>query len=131
MVALFDTNQHFTEVAPVYRGVRTTDREPVDRIAANLENLRRPKGADIGCGDGRYDLLMLETIPGLHLSCIDANRAMLDQARDLLADNGFDGFETRQSTVESLALEPNAYDVVTSFNAVHHLDFRRNVRKSK
>ena len=131
MVASFDTNQHFTAVSSVYREVRTTDREPVDRIAAALEGLPYLKGADIGCGDGRYDLLMLEGMPGLQLTCIDANRAMLEHAHDLLADNGFEAFETRQSTVESLELESGAYDLVSSFNAMHHFDFPSFLKKSR
>ena len=123
MAALFDMDQHFTEVSSVYREVRTTDRDPVGRIAEELDGLAHPKGVDIGCGDGRYDLLMFETIPGLHLTCIDVNQAMLEQAHQLLAANEIDAFETRQSTVEELELEAGVYDFVSSFNAVHHFDF--------
>ena len=131
MVASFDMDRHFAEVSSVYRDVRTTDREPVERIAKELEGLPRPKGADIGCGAGRYDRLMFETIPGLHLTCIDASRAMLEQAHGLLAGSGIDGFETRQSTVEELELEAGAYDFVSSFNAVHHFDVPDFLGKSR
>ena len=131
MVTQFDRDRHFTEVSSVYRDVRTTDREPVERIAMELADLPRPRGADIGCGAGRYDFLMFETIPGLHLTCIDANPAMLEQVRGLLAANGNDAFEARQSTVERLELESSAYDFVCSFNAVHHFDFPDFLRKSK
>ncbi len=131
MVTLFDRDRHFTEVSAVYRDVRTTDREPVERIAKELEGLPRPRGVDIGCGAGRYDLSMFETIPGLHLTCIDANPAMLEQVHELLAANGIDAFDTRQSTVEDLELEAGAYDFVSSFNAVHHFDFPDFLRKSK
>jgi len=124
-------DRHFTEVSAVYRDLRTTDREPVERIAMELEGLAHPKGADIGCGAGRYDRLMFETIPGLHLTCIDANWAMLEQVHELLAANGIDAFETRQSTVENLELEAGAYDFVSSFNAVHHFDVPVFLRKSR
>lgn len=130
MVTQFDRDRHFTEVSSVYRDVRTTDREPVERIAKELGSLPRPRGADIGCGAGRYDLLMFEIIAGLHLTCIDANPAMLAQVRELLAANGIDAFDTRQATVEDLELEPGAYDFVCSFNAVHHFDFPDFLRKS-
>ncbi len=126
-----DMHRHFTAVSQVYRGVRTTDREPVERMAKELEGLRRPKGADIGCGAGRYDRLMFETIPGLHLTCIDANPAMLEQVRELLTAHGTDAFETRQSTVEDLDLEAGGYDFVSSFNAVHHFDFPDFLAKSR
>ena len=45
--------RHFTEISSVYRPVRTTDREPVKLIAREFEDLARPRGADIGCGDRR------------------------------------------------------------------------------
>lgn len=130
MVTPTDMDQHFTEVSSVYRDVRTTDRDPVERIAVELNDLPHPKGVDIGCGDGRYDLLMFETIAGLNLTCIDVNREMLDQARQFLSANEIDAFETRQSTVEELELEAGAYDFVASFNAVHHFDFPEFLRKS-
>ena len=60
MSARDDMHRHFTEISPVYRTVRTTDREPVEWIARELDGLARPKGADIGCGAGRYVLLMFE-----------------------------------------------------------------------
>ncbi len=131
MVTLYDMGRHFAEVSSVYRDVRTTDREPVERIAKELEGLPHPKGADIGCGAGRYVLVMFKTIPGLHLTCIDANQAMLEQVHGLLTANGIDAFETRQSTVEGLELEHSAYDFVSSFNAVHHFDFSDFLRKSR
>ncbi len=131
MVTPIDMDRHFTEVSSVYRNVRTTDREPVERIAKELADLPRPKGADIGCGAGRYDFLMFETIPGLHLTCIDANPAMLEQVHELLAAKEIVAFDTRQSTVERLELEPGVYDFVSSFNAVHHFDFPDFLRKSR
>lgn len=131
MVTQFDRDRHFTEVSSVYRDVRTTDREPVERIAKELADLPRPRGADIGCGAGRYDFLMFETIPGLHLTCIDANPAMLEQVHELLAAKGIVAFDTRQSTVERLELESGTYDFVCSFNAVHHFDFPDFLRKSR
>ncbi len=126
-----DMDEHFTEVSSVYRNVRTTDREPVERIAKELVGLPRPRGVDIGCGAGRYDLLMFETIAGLHLTCVDANPAMLEQVRELLAASGIDAFDTRQAMVDDLELEAGAYDFVCSFNAVHHFDFPDFLRKSR
>ncbi len=129
MAALSDMDRHFTEVSSVYRYVRTTDREPIDLIARELEDLPQPKGVDIGCGAGRYDLLMFKTIPGLYLTCVDANQAMLEKTHDLLAANRIEAFATRQATAEALELEAGAYDFVTSFNAVHHFDLRRFLKK--
>ena len=123
--------QHFTEISPVYRTVRTTDREPVEWIARELDGLARPKGADIGCGAGRYVLLMFEMIPNLSLTCVDTTPAMLEQVDGLLRANGIDEFETRQSTAERLELESGEYDFVSTFNAVHHFDFPMFLRRSR
>ena len=124
MTVTSDMGRHFTEVSSVYRDIRTTDREPIDLIARELEGLPQPKGVDIGCGAGRYDLLMFKTIPGLNLTCVDANPDMLKETTGLLHANQIDAFEMRQATVEDLKLETSAYDFVTSFNAVHHFDLR-------
>ena len=124
-------HRHFTEISSVYRSVRTTDAEPVERIARELAGLARPKGADIGCGAGRYVLLMFRTIPNLSLTCVDTTRAMLEQVEGLLRTNGIDRFETRRSTAECLELEPGGYDFVSSFNAVHHFDFPEFLRRSR
>ena len=131
MATRADMSRHFAEVSSIYRSVRTTDPEPVERIALELHGLVRPKGADVGCGAGRYDLLMFETIPNLSLTCIDASPAMLEQVDGLLRANGIDRFETRRSSSESLELEPGGYDFVSSFNAVHHFDFPGFLRRSR
>ena len=131
MAARADMNRHFAEISPVYRSVRTTDREPVQRIARELHGLVRPKGADIGCGAGRYVLSMFEMIPNLSLACVDASPAMLEQVDGLLRANGIDEFETRCSTAEDLELESGGYDFVSSFNAVHHFDFPEFLRRSR
>ena len=91
-------SRHFAEISPVYRSVRTTDREPVERIARELDGRSRLEGADVGCGDGRYDLAMFETIPNLSLTCIDASAAMLEQVGALLRASGIERFRTRHST---------------------------------
>ena len=131
MSARADMHRHFSEISSVYRSVRTTDPEPVERIAQELDGLARPKGADIGCGAGRYVLLMFQTIPNLSLTCVDTTPAMLEQVEGLLRANGIDRFETRQSTAERLELEPGGYDFVSSFNAVHHFDFPEFLRRSR
>ena len=103
----------------------------MERIARELDGLARPRGADIGCGAGRYVLLMFEAIANLSLTCVDTTPAMLEQVDGLLRANGIDQFETRRSTAERLELEPGGYDFVSSFNAVHHFDFPEFLRRSR
>ena len=113
---------HFTRVAAVYRKVRTTDPEPINHIAQEFDGHSSVRVADIGCGAGRYDLLLFDALPGLHLTCIDTNQAMLGKAAQLLSDNGIDRFETRQIRAEALELSEQSFDCVVSFNAVHYFD---------
>ena len=120
--SLFKMQDHFTRVSAVYRTVRTTDPEPINYIAQELAGHSSVRAADIGCGAGRYDLLLFDALPGLHLTCIDANQAMLEKVAQQLRDNGIDRFETRQAQLENLDLGDPSFDCVISFNAVHHFD---------
>ena len=122
MTSIIEMQDHFTRVSAVYRKVRTTDLEPINHIAQALAGYSSARTADIGCGAGRYDLLLFDAVPGLHLTCIDTNPAMLGKAAQLLRNNGIDRFETRQTRVEALELGEQAFDCVVSFNAVHHFD---------
>lgn len=117
-----DMDSHFEGIASVYRQVRTTDLEPIRLIRERLRGLDRVEGADIGCGDGRYDLLLFEHLPGLQLTCVDASRAMLDAATAHLEENGIADFDIVQSNVSKLELPEGAFDCVFTFNAIHHFD---------
>ncbi len=121
---------HFTGIAPVYREVRTTDADPVDLIADRLQDLAEVRAADIGCGDGRYDLCLFERLARLHLLCVDANRAMLERAAELLRANGVEAFDTVCATVAELGLDRDSLDCVLTFNAVHHFDFATFLAKA-
>ncbi len=54
---------HFATVAGVYREMRTTDEEPILHIRDQLSGRPAVTAADIGCGAGRYDHLLLTTSP--------------------------------------------------------------------
>ncbi len=118
-----DMQHHFSEVARVYRTVRTTDEAPIRYVAGLLGDRPEVEAADIGCGDGRYDLLLFRHLPGLRLICVDANPEMLARAADYLRAHDIDAFEIRTARIEELDLGEGALDAVFSFNAVHHFDF--------
>ncbi len=94
--------KHFSEIATSYRYVRTTDLEPIQVISQKLKDLRTVTTADVGCGDGRYSLLLFEYLNNLHLTCIDSNEAMLKQASAYFKCNGFHNF---------IAMKTNANDL--------------------
>jgi len=75
-------HNHFSKVSFNYRRIRTTDVEPIAFIGETLRKLPEIKAADIGCGAGRYDLLLFQYINNLHLTCIDINEHMLAKVSD-------------------------------------------------
>ena len=70
-------DKHFRNLSCIYNELRTTDLEPIILICEKLQKRSNLKGADIGCGAGRYDLRLLKHLPELHLICGDRNEAKL------------------------------------------------------
>lgn len=128
MVKLADTHkdmyEHFSDVAALYNGLRTTDLEPImfmkDMLNGNNNNLA---AADIGCGAGRYSLQFLQHLDISHLACIDINELMLKQVSNILGAAGVTNFSTIKSGAEHVPLRDNSIDCVFTFNAIHHFDF--------
>jgi ubiquinone/menaquinone biosynthesis C-methylase UbiE len=114
---------HFAKVADVYREMRTTDEEPILHIRDQLAGRPKVTAADIGCGAGRYDLLLFRHIPKLRLSCLDVSAEMLAQLSRHLDQNRIHDFETINVNVEEMAFADDSLDCVFTFNAVHHFDF--------
>jgi len=115
---------HFSQIAKKYRHVRTTDIEPIIHIKNTIGNLSQVRGADIGCGDGRYDLLLLQHIDNLHLTCIDINEEMLQEASRYLKSHGISSFVTLKADANDFHLEDGSMDCIFTFNAIHHFDVR-------
>lgn len=117
-------SHHFSRIANDYRNLRTTDSAPIAFIAKELEGLRHVDAADIGCGDGRYDLLLYNWLGDkLRLACVDANTDMLTALDSYLREQGIT-FTVVNSTAEGVALPTASLDCVFTFNAVHHFDLR-------
>ncbi len=114
---------HFAKVAGVYRDIRTTDEKPILYIRNQLANRTVITAADIGCGAGRYDLLLFRHLSNLHLTCVDISVEMLTELSRYLDRNGIREFETITASVEELVFEDESLDCVFTFNAVHHFDF--------
>ncbi len=112
--------QHFSEISASYNNLRTTDQEPIDYIKEKLYGMKNIQGVDIGCGSGRYDLLMLEKIHSLHLTCTDVNKNMVDETEKHLKNHGQSNFIAKQMDAEKIDISPSSLDFVSSFNAIHH-----------
>jgi SAM-dependent methyltransferase len=115
--------EHFDTIARRYRGLRTTDEEPVHYVREALAGQAAVKAADIGCGAGRYGLLLFRHLPRLHLTCVDSSGRMLAELSRHLSRNGITRYETIDSRIETLDLGKTRFDCVLTFNAVHHFHF--------
>ena len=131
-------SDHFAEVSARYRALRELDREAVrilgDVLARAADPGRPVRILDVATGSGRYldavsqrlaAVRALEILPiGLDLS-----PAMLAQA-PLRA--GSTGLRARHlvGAVETLPIQTASCDVMTCFNAVHHVDLARFVAEA-
>lgn len=124
------TYDHFSRVSARYRKMRTTDKEPIIFIRESLKDLRTVKAADVGCGAGRYDLLLFQNLNRLHLTCIDMNDSMLRETSNYLKSHGFRNFQTVKANANEIPLKSNSLDCIFTFNAIHHFDFAAFLEES-
>jgi ubiquinone/menaquinone biosynthesis C-methylase UbiE len=124
-------HQHFSRIAKRYRNLRTTDLEPITMVVRELKNLAQIEGIDVGCGTGRYDLLLYRYLGEiLRLTCVDANDYMLEELDKYLIKHGLSNFESMHSEAEYLPFPSNALDCVCAFNAIHHFNLPEFLRES-
>lgn len=124
-------HQHFSRIATRYRRLRVTDTEPIAFIAEKLEKLAHIDAIDIGCGTGRYDLLISRYLGDkLHLTCCDANADMLKTLDKYLTKHGVSNFTSLRSQAESVPLPTNSLDCIFTFNAIHHFNLPTFLQES-
>jgi SAM-dependent methyltransferase len=75
------------------------------------------RGADFGCGSGRWATLVAPRVG--RLSCIDASLASLVVARRNLA--AFDNCEFHEASIENAPIEPGSLDFAYSLGVLHHM----------
>src|SRR4030042_388434 len=77
-IAIKAMGQHFSSIAKKYRNLRTTDSEPISVIVDKLKDLDHIELVDVGCGAGRYDLILYKYLGDkLKLTCLDVSAEML------------------------------------------------------
>jgi ubiquinone/menaquinone biosynthesis C-methylase UbiE len=113
-------DEHFSKVAARYNDIRQTDREPVVYLRDLLSKYGSCNAVDVGCGPGRYALLLLQMMPQLHLTCVDLNREMIVETSRLLSSANVDRFKAVAGDASDLPLESKSADAIFTFNAVHH-----------
>ncbi|MFC1951884.1 class I SAM-dependent methyltransferase [Chloroflexota bacterium] len=124
-------HQHFSKIAHRYHHLRTTDVEPVIFSARRMKDLEQIEAIDIGCGTGRYDLLLFKYLgPKLKLTCVDSNSDMLDTLEKNIIKNGISNFTSLNTRAENIPSQDNMYDCVFTFNAIHHFSLLEFLRES-
>jgi len=112
-------SDHFSQVASIYSQIRTIDYELINYITKKLASMSNIVAADIGCGDGRYSIKLIEKLRNrLSLTCVDNNYEMLQQISKI--SSNFQNLQTRQAFAEKLPFDDNSLDCIFSFNAIHH-----------
>jgi len=77
--------------------------------------------ADVGCGAGRYDIPLFQSLKGtLYLHCIDSNLDMLNNLQSYLSENQISEFKIKQAYAHDLPIKDRSLNCVFTFNAVHH-----------
>jgi len=124
--------EHFSDLAPRYKSLRTTDHEPICYIGKILSHINDLKIADIGCGDGRYDELLLKYLDNIKtLYCVDNNADMLKSLNKSFLEKGILKYEIINSSAEKLPFKESCLDVIVSFNAIHHFDLSKFLDSAK
>jgi ubiquinone/menaquinone biosynthesis C-methylase UbiE len=131
MANMRSMDEHFSEVADKYNELRKTDHEPIEYIRDLFSNRARCVAIDVGCGPGRYALLLLQMMPQLHLICLDRSSDMIAETTRLLRVANIDRFEATTGDASEFPLDPNSVDVVFTFNAVHHFIMPAFLREAR
>jgi len=117
---------HFSKIASKYRSLRTTDSEPILFIKNRLNGKSKINIADVGCGDGRYSLKLLQNLDdGCYIHCVDSNEDMLKNLEEYFSENQIENFCIRQGDANRLPLETDSMDCILTFNAIHHFDIQK------
>jgi len=81
-----------------------------------------PKTAcDIGCGAGNFSVRLSRQIPGITVDLIDLSMPMLERATQRISAEGGRVRSIQQGDIREITLEKEAYDIVLSGAALHHL----------
>jgi len=121
-----DAYRHFSKLATKYRNLRITDVEPILYIKNKLKEKSKISLADVGCGDGRYSLKLLQSLgKNCYLYCVDPNENMLTHLKDYLSEYKFTNFCIKKGYAEKLPLKTDSMDCVVTFNTLNHIKLKK------
>jgi ubiquinone/menaquinone biosynthesis C-methylase UbiE len=113
---------HFRRIAPIYGSLRTTDMGPIMYIVRQLRSLASINAVDIGCGTGRYTLLLCQQLRNklASLYVIDHSDKMLEQLDLFFAQEGVRVSGIIRASAMHLPIGPGLINSISTFNAIHH-----------
>jgi tRNA (cmo5U34)-methyltransferase len=76
---------------------------------------------DLGCGAGNFTLKLLELIPDLDCTLIDLSEPMLEKAKERILEVSKGKITPFQTDFLSMKLPNEAFDIVVTGAAMHHL----------
>ena len=114
--------RHFENVSIKYNELRPTDDELIRYIQEIFKNRKNIRGADIGCGSGLYDLLLLQSITGLNLLCCDVNEGMVKETARYLESHQQKNFSVHKIHASDLSSLDDGLDFVLTTNAIQHFN---------
>lgn len=94
---------------------------PIDWLARRCAGRTFSRGLSLGCGEGLLDRDVAGKGICSSIVGIDLLESAIERARELARDAGLDGIEYRRADMNRLELEPDAFDVVFSHQALHHV----------
>jgi ubiquinone/menaquinone biosynthesis C-methylase UbiE len=100
------------------QGANETLERPV--IQELLGNVNQKKVLDIGCGDGRFGLELIEQ-GCTHYTGIDGSTNMIDLAKEKLQSQ-IDNLSFVHTTIEEWDYPINQYDIVVSRLVIHYIE---------
>ena len=115
---------HFSNIAEIYRGMRSTDVDPITTISSYADHNKINSVVDIGAGTGRYDELLLENLGSyIYLTCVDQSSEMLDELTQNLGSTNYTQFETM------IEIDVELTSVSQLFSSNDLLNLRRHIQK--
>ncbi len=110
-----------TEKLRIFRYKRKGPLARVQRVIGMLRGLSPESIVDIGTGRGTFLWPLLDALPSLRVTCVDASAI---RVRDLLAtrDGGFDRIDARRDDAQQLALPSDHACGTTILEVLEHVD---------
>lgn len=107
-----------------FEGRRSVNSDFAELIARAVSHLERPRALSLCCGDGEFELGLMQREVIASIDGLDIASARVEAAKMRLEMAPFLGLECRffVEDVNRLVLKPRSYDLVIAKSALHHVE---------